>query len=160
VNKICPVPVTIRIRILFDSKMLTSVQLFIKQQFLQNLFDLSAKELYILVAVTFLPKVCDVNVTFINRSLEPFVHVMVYFVNVEFGVFQNLLNKVFEISGCHAFYFLVIQQETFTLGKNPTLIRIGCIYVTSLRVKIMLVNTATNSQMIQVSRQESIVEAY
>jgi hypothetical protein len=60
-------------------------------------------------AVTFLPKVCDVNITFINRSLEPFVHIVVYFVNVELGVFQNLLNKVFQISGCHALYFLVIQ---------------------------------------------------
>jgi len=75
--------------ILFESKMLTSVQSFIRQQFSQNLFDLSAEELDILVAVTFLPKVCDVNITFINRSLEPFVHIVVYFVNVELGVFQN-----------------------------------------------------------------------
>ena len=80
--------------ILFESKMLTSVQSFIRQQFSQNLFDLSAEELDILVAVTFLPKVCDVNITFINRSLEPFVHIVVYFVNVELGFFQNLLNKV------------------------------------------------------------------
>ena len=158
-NQICSAPVTIRILILFESKMLTSVQSFIRQQFSQNLFDLSAEELDILVAVTFLPKVCDVNITFINRSLEPFVHIVVYFVNVELGVFQNLLNKVFQISGCHALYFLVIQQKSFTLGKNPTVIRIGCIYVTSLIAKIMLVNTATKSQMIQVSRQEIIVEA-
>jgi hypothetical protein len=41
------------------------------------------------VAVTLLPKVCDVNVTFINRSLKPCVHIVVYFVNVELGVFQN-----------------------------------------------------------------------
>ena len=102
VNQICSAPVTIQILILFESKMLTSVQSFIRQQFSQNLFDLSAEELDILVAVTFLPKVCDVNITFINRSLEPFVHIVVYFVNVELGVFQNLLNKVFQISGCHA----------------------------------------------------------
>jgi hypothetical protein len=109
--------------------MLTSVQSFIRQQFSQNLFDLSAEELDILVAVTFLPKVCDVNITFINRSLEPFVHIVVYFVNVELGVFQN--PEFFSL------YFLVIQQKSFTLGKNPTVIRIGCIYVTSLRVIIM-----------------------
>ena len=53
VNQICSAPVTIQILILFESKMLTSVQSFIRQQFSQNLFDLSAEELDILVAVTF-----------------------------------------------------------------------------------------------------------
>ena len=80
--------------------------------------------------------------------------------HVELRVLQNLLNEVSKISYCHGLYFLVIQQKLFTLGKHPTVICVGCFYVTSLPAKIMLVITATNLQMIQVSKQESIVEAY
>jgi hypothetical protein len=66
--------------------------------------------------------------------IDASVHIVVYFVNVELGVFQN--PELFSL------YFLAIQPKSFTLGKNPTVISIGCIYITSLRVKIMLVNTA------------------
>jgi hypothetical protein len=93
-------------------------------------------------------------------TLEPFVHIVVYFVNVELRVLQKLLKKVIQISSCHRLYFLAIQQKLFTLGKHPTVVCVGCFYVTSLPVKIILVITATNLQMIQVSKQESIVEAY
>ena len=88
------------------------------------------------------------------------MHIVVYFVNVELKVLQKLLKKVIKISSCHRLYFLVIQQKLFTLGKHPAVICVGCFYVTSLPAKIMLVITATNLQMIQVSKQESIVKAY